>query len=521
MRVQDEQFGMIVDYEDIRQNIHKVYDYIYPEYNLLAATRVATEYAEDDPSISITVGASALAYSILIAAEEYELAAQLKDKIFTLGWTEEHCGSDLLSIRTQATPMSDDPNERNFHIKGSKWLINCSFHADYHLILAKTDPNQDGPRSLSFFLVPQSSCKNWERLETHVLRGMVLTKFDIDGPGVQVGKLGHGLSIIQRMALPSKYQCTSMGVRMLHGSIPAAVEWLGEKRIFGSNPLQFSNVFRQMYDITLKGALYDFMFFRAAALNENGFLQFHGTTLKSFLLLRINEVLSKNWLTVGSKGFVAQSVIGRDAIDSFVLPVFDGHYTINTLMTAKHADRYLGAELHMDMEEQLHRLSQNLYEERPGSEIEANPKEVRKPPFFSYAGYLNQFGVPLPIDWEELIQKCREITDEIEVLGLGSEPEYRYKTGELIHWLESLQAACELWKLTHENNYLNTIVIQYNGVVNHVNTIISEGSLSAEFMLPARQVPISGDTSDPVAFLKRLLNVRAMVRQMPAMSAGD
>jgi hypothetical protein len=40
-------------------------------------------------------------------------------------------------------------------------------------------------------------------------------------------------------------------------------------------------------------------------------------------------------------------------------------------------------------------------------------------------------------------------------------------------------------------------------------------------MLPARQVPISGDTSDPVAFLKRLLNVRAMVRQMPAMSAGD
>lgn len=521
MRVKDERFGTIVDFDDIRRNMYKVYDYIYPDYNLLAATRVATEYAHDDPSISITMGASALAYSIMVAAEEYEFAEKLKDKIFTLGWTEEHCGSDLLSIRTQATPVSDDPNERNFHIKGSKWLINCSFHADYHLILAKVDPTQDGPRSLSFFLVPRSSCKNWEHLETHVLRAMVLTKFEIDGPGVLVGKLGHGLSIIQRMALPSKYQCTSMGVRMLRGSIPAAIDWLGTKNIFGNNPLNFSNVFRQMYDLSLKSALYDFMFYRAAALNENGFLQFHGTTLKSFLLLRINEVLSKNLLIVGSKGFVAESVIGRDAIDSFVLPVFDGHYTINTLMTSKHADRYLQATLHMDMEEQLQRLSTNLFEERPGSEIENQPKEVRKPPFFSFADYLNQFAVPIPIDWEALIQKARDLVDEIEVMGLGSEPEYRYKTGELIHWLESVQAACELWRLTNENNYLNIIVIQYNGLVNYINNVISEGGLSTEFMMPVRQVPISGDTSNPVAFLKNLLDVESKVRQVPEMSARD
>ena len=53
--------------------------------------------------------------------------------------------------------------------------------------------------------------------------------------------------------------------------------------------------------------------------------------LKSWLLLRANELLGQNLLVVGSKGFLAESVIGRNAIDSFVLPVFDGHYTINTL----------------------------------------------------------------------------------------------------------------------------------------------------------------------------------------------
>ena len=35
---------------------------------------------------------------MLVAAEEDELAAQLKGKIFTLGWTEEHTGTDLLSV---------------------------------------------------------------------------------------------------------------------------------------------------------------------------------------------------------------------------------------------------------------------------------------------------------------------------------------------------------------------------------------------------------------------------------------
>lgn len=516
MYTQHPEFGRIVDFDALRPRMHEIYDHMYPNYNLLAAAQAAARVSGGDPNLFITAGASALAYSILVAAEQYDMAAAHKDCIFSLGWTEEHTGSDLLSIRTQATPLSDDPDEREFHVKGHKWLINCSYHADYHVVLAKVDPTQVGPRSLSFFLVPRSSTKNWKRLETHVLTGMVLTEFDIDGPAKLIGKLGHGLSIVQRMANPSKYQCTYQGVLMLREAIPAGIQHLGRKRIFGENPIKFRNVFRQMYDLVLKSALYDFIFHRAIVFNTNGFLQFHGTLLKSFLLLRMNELLSKNLLVVGSKGYTRESVIGRDAIDSFILPVFDGHYTINTFLTAKHAERYLHATDKVDLEERLHQLQRELYVPTQHNEINESTKDVRKPPFFDLVDYFKQFHLPIALNPETLVGKVRELVKEISDRGLGSDPDHRYKTGDLIHWLESVVAACELWKLSGENHFLNAIVIQYNGLVNTFNNIISEGGLSTEFMLPLRQIPLPEQLDNIVDFLLRLHNVEAMLHKVAA-----
>ena len=441
----------------------------------------------------------------------------LKDKIFTLGWTEEHTGSDLLSLKTSARPLSDDPDNREYHITGGKWLINCAYHADYHVVLAKLDAEQDGPRSLSFFLVPREHTKNWERIETHVLTGMVLAKFEIDGPGILIGKLGHGLSIVQQMAMPSKYQCTYMGLRWMRNALPPSIEHLGRKTIFGNHPLEFTNVLRQMYDLVVKAALYDFLFHRAIVFNTDGFLQFHGSILKSFLLLRINELLAKNLLVVGSKGFTKESPIGRNLIDSFVLPVFDGHYTINTLMTTKHTQRYLYAEDQIDMEARLQLLRDELYVRTNHNEIGVRSRDIRKPPFFDYAHYLNQFALPLDIDATLVVQKMRDLLDEINDRGLSNDPEHRYKLGDLIHWMESILAAAELWKLTSSDHYLNAVAIQYNGFVNLFNEVVSEGGMTTEFMLPVRQQPLPDDIEDIPGFLTEILNVQAVLQKIPTL----
>ncbi|MCA9913629.1 MAG: acyl-CoA dehydrogenase family protein, partial [Anaerolineae bacterium] len=420
----DPQFGDIVDFDGIRPTLKQTYDLLLPEYNMLEAIQTGTKSFNDNPSLMIAAGASVLAWEMLLAAEEYDIAEELKDSIFTLGWTEEHVGSDLLSMNTQATPISDDPDEREFHVKGRKWLINNSYHADYHMILAKIDPEQDGPRSMSLFLVPRSSTKNWERLETHVLRNMVLTTFEIDGPGRLVGKRGHGLSIVQKMAMPSKYQCAYVGNQMVRNALTATLDHLSTKTIFKEQPINFSNVFRQMYNLVMQGSFLDFLYHRAVALSDSSFLQFHGTILNSFHLLRANEVLAQNLLVAGSKGFLKESIIGRDAFDSFVLPVFDGHYTINTLMTAKHMPRYLTAERREDMEERLTFLRERLFNPQPGHQIEKSPAEIRRPDFFNYADYWAQLGVPLPINIEDLLAQVQALMDELDAKEYAAEPEY-------------------------------------------------------------------------------------------------
>ena len=509
--VKDTQFGDILDFQRLRDGMMDVLDNVYPTFNLMGSMLEATRHFNNNPNYMTACAASGLAYMMLVAAEEYELAAKLKGKIFTLSWTEEHTGTDLLSVRTRATPVSDDPGEKNFHIKGQKWLINNSWHADYHSVIAKVDPSANGPRSLSLFAVPHSSTKNWQRLDTHVLRSMVLTKFDIDGPGILIGQVGRGLQILQRMALPSKYHCSYMGVKMVEDSLPAAIEHLSSKNIFGSNPIQFSNVFRQLYNLVQGAALINFTFFRALAFSDSPFLQFHGIMLKSWLLLKCNEILSQNLLITGSKGFLKESNIGGNAIDSFVFPVFDGHYTLNTLLTYKHTRRYLEAKTKGDIESRMQVLRENAYVALEGKQILNDSREMRRPPFFDYADYITRCRLPIPLDASRLVNASEEIIDAIQERGDTNEPEYRYKIGMIVHNLEALLSAVELWKVTANDHYLNAIIMQYNDVGKLANRIISEGDLAVDFIEPLRQLPLP-TPDDPRAFLLGLLDVKGQIR---------
>lgn len=518
--IDDPKFGKIVNFESIRPHLKNTYDLLLPEFSMLGCMQYGTKVFDDQPSLMIAAGASMLAWQMLLAADEHELAEELKDSIFTLGWTEEEIGSDLLSLKTQATPVSDDPDEKEYHLKGGKWMINNSYHADYHMVLAKIDPEQNGPRSLSLFLVPRSSTKNWERLETHVLENMVLTEFEIDGPGRLVGKKGRGLSIVQRMAMPSKYQCAYVGMRMVQNAIEATIDHLSTKHIFKDEPINFSNVFRQMYNLVLQAAFLNFFYHRAVVFSDSSFLAFHGTMLKSFLLLRANEALSQNLLVAGSKGFVKESVIGRDAIDSFVLPVFDGHYTINTLISVKYLSNYLAAEGAADVDERAKVMRERLFDAEFGDQINKSPREIRRPDFFGYVDTWQALNVPLDVDVQGLLDSVQALLDELDETPVpgkedtmqGSEPEYKYKTGVLLHWLEAIMAAGEFWNVMDDDRYLNVIVQQYNGFVNEFNRTISEGGLQTPFLQPMRHQPLPV-VEDNETFLRDLLDINSTIEE--------
>ena len=113
-------FGDILDYDRLRAGMTAVLDHVFPTFNLLGSMLEATRLFNNNPSYMTACAASGLAYMMLVAAEEDQLAAELKGKIFTLSWTEEHTGSDLLSVRTEAAPLNGDPKGKRYHIKRQK-----------------------------------------------------------------------------------------------------------------------------------------------------------------------------------------------------------------------------------------------------------------------------------------------------------------------------------------------------------------------------------------------------------------
>ena len=81
----------------------------------------------------------------------------------------------------------------------------------------------------------------------------------------------------------------------------------------------------------------------------------------------------------------------------------------------------------------------------------------------------------------------------------------------IVHNLEALLSAVELWKVTANDHYLNAIIMQYNDVGKLANRIISEGDLAVDFIEPLRQLPLP-TPDDPRGFLLDLLDVKRQIR---------
>ena len=114
---------------------------------------------------------------------------------------------------------------------------------------------------------------------------------------------------------------------------------------------------------------------------------------------------------------------------------------------------------------------------RSGDPIRANSRKLRNPDFFDYARYIEDLDLPIDLDARGLVAAMQALAAELNERGLTQDPEHRYKLGTLLHWMEALLAACEMWKAAEEPEFLNAVVMQYNAFVNQFNQVISESAL--------------------------------------------
>ena len=265
-------------------------------------------------------------------------AAAAGESLLSFGLTEAGAGSDAGGTRTTAVRDGD-----HWVLNGSKMWITNSHYAGALIITAKTDPDAEGSRGISAFIVPTDTPgftveKKEDKLGMRASDTAPLTLEDVRIPAdLLLGQENDGFKYFMQTLDGGRISIAAVAIGLAVGAYDTAREYAKERRQFGRAIAKFQAIEFMLADMAVQIEASRQLTYEACRLKDAGepygqmaaMAKLHASETAMFVTHKAIQVL-------GGYGYTTEYPVERMYRDAKLCTIGEGTSEIQRMVIGRY-----------------------------------------------------------------------------------------------------------------------------------------------------------------------------------------
>jgi butyryl-CoA dehydrogenase len=249
--------------------------------------------------------------------------------------TEPDSGSDAGSLRTTAVPDGD-----GWRLSGTKQWITNGAHAGTIVLFARTDPEMQGARGVSAFLVGPDHVEITHETEKLGLHSSSTVDLRLDGAIVGRDRLLHeerkGFTVAMATLDGGRIGIAAQAVGIAQAAFDVARAYALERRQFGRRIADHQAIQFKLADMATEIDAARLLTYRAAWLKQSGLTHSaEGAKAKLFASETARRQTAEAIQILGGYGYTTEFPVERYYRDAKITEIYEGTSEIQRMVIAR------------------------------------------------------------------------------------------------------------------------------------------------------------------------------------------
>jgi len=259
------------------------------------------------------------------------------ETVLAIAMTEPGTGSDLKSIRTTARREGDE-----WVVNGAKTFISNALQCDLVIVVAKTDPTQQGSKAMSLVLVEADRAgfrrgRKLEKVGQHAADTAELFFDDVRVPAENLlGEPGKGMHALMQELPQERFLIALGAATTLETCLQHTLDYVKERRAFGQTVWDFQNTKFKLADIKAQAVAVRTMidYYLGVHLRRRLTLE-EAAIAKLYATETLGAALDAMVQLHGGYGYMLEYPVSRAFVDARVNRIYGGTSEVQRELIAR------------------------------------------------------------------------------------------------------------------------------------------------------------------------------------------